>query len=173
MDTTRTQQWTWIIGTALGVIIIICIGWLIARHRAGSPVIGGMTEATSTPEQKEVVSTKGAVVVTESTPTKAESGASVTVADQTAGNTVMVTSAALPQRGWVAIRDGNDWTLGAERIEAGTSSTTVTLLRNTVAGKAYKAVLYLDNGNGAFDLHGDTLVVGADGMPVSVSFLAK
>ncbi len=175
MDTTNTQKWSWIIGTVLGVIIIILIGWLIARHRSASPVVGEMVNATSTATTTADSNTgadTGANAATRA-PAETISGAAVSAKDQKPGNTVEIAAVTLPQRGWVAVQDSKGCTLGAALVQAGTSSTTIPLLRNTVAGDAYKVVLYIDNGNGAFDLHGDTLVDGPDGMPVSASFLAK
>jgi len=169
MDISRKQQLSWAIGTVLGIIIIVFIWWLIAHHRTKSPVVG-MEEATTTAQS---VAMEKETPRSHTTPTTTSNEASVSVDDQNAGNTVAIASVSIPKRGWVAIEDTKNWTLGAERIEAGTSSTTVTLLRNTKAGEAYKAVLYIDNGNGAFDLHGDTMLVGVDGMPVAMSFLAK
>lgn len=101
-------------------------------------------------------------------------GDSVNVVDQSAGKSAVIQSISLSKLAWVAIRDKNGWILGAERLEAGDhANVTVTLLRATMAGTSYEAVLYVDDGDRAFDLHKDSLVMKSDGSAVSAAFLTK
>ena len=104
----------------------------------------------------------------------AADGDSVSAADQGAVKVAVASSVNLSKLGWVAVRGENGWILGAERLAAGThESVTVTLLRSMEAGKAYEMVLYHDDGDMAFDLHRDSLVMKSDGSAVSAAFLAK
>ena len=101
------------------------------------------------------------------------SGQAVTVVDQPAGSIVKVASVTLPDIGWVAVRDNNGRVLGARRFEAGTNENVeVILLRNTVAGEKYQVLLYVDDGDKAYDLHKDSLVMNADASVAGTTFTA-
>jgi len=101
-------------------------------------------------------------------------GDNVSAADQAAIKVAIASSVTLSKLGWVAVRDSRGWILGAERLTAGTrQSVTITLLRGMEAGKVYEMVLYHDDGDMAFDLHKDSLVMKSDGSAVSAAFLAK
>src|SRR5262249_16627222 len=107
-------------------------------------------------------------------PTSNASGETVTVNDQTAGASVTVADLTLMKPSWVVIRDTKGWALGAEWFYGSGKDLSISLLRNTVAGQTYQAVIYIDNGNKKFDLHcGDTLVTDSQGAPVSSTFTAK
>ncbi len=108
------------------------------------------------------------------TPTVTMEGGSVTVVDQSAGSVVKVSSATLPQVGWIAVRDAKGWVLGARRFEAGTNSDVeVMLLRDTIAGGTYQVLLYSDDGDGQYDLHKDSLVMNPDASVAGTTFTAQ
>lgn len=159
------------------VLALIFIGgwWLIARNAAGgftassnsNNVQQGVPEDTVTPS-----SVMGPI--SEETPTIAGSKESVSVEDQAAGMTVKLQAATLAQIGWIAVRDADGRTLGARRFEAGAhESVEVPLLRATVAGERYQVLIYIDDGDKAFDLHKDILVMRADGSVAGSIFGAK
>ena len=105
---------------------------------------------------------------TNQTPTEAvasttESGA-VSVADQPAGMTVSVESVTVPPPGvWIAVREtnGNDLgnVLGAARVTGPKTDVSIPLLRATTPGLSYAVELYRDDGDGTFDLSGDSVYV--------------
>ena len=153
-----------------GVIVVLLIigAWYLGTTLKPS---AGMKTATSTS-----TSTAGTGTPSSSMPGTTPvqvSGDAVSVQDQPAGSYVMVASVTLPQTGWVAIRDSSGRTLGAARFDAGTySAVQVPLLRNTISGQQYQALLYIDDGDKVFDLHKDTLVVNADGTVAGTTFTA-
>lgn len=127
------------------------------------------TKSAEAPEKKdpaeEVVATdskKDDVVKTKSDATIPVLASSVdlAVSNQLSGNHVNITSVTFPEMGgWVVIHEvmegelGN--ALGAQFFSEGSWSGTVSLLRNTVVGNTYAAVLYGDNGDRQFTLESD------------------
>ncbi len=101
---------------------------------------------------------------------------SVSVMNQAAGLNVVVDSVTLASSGWVAIHENQDGQpgniLGAQRFDAGTYSGAVELLRETVPGGSYYAMLHRDNGDGAFSPSSDAPVLGADGRAITAAFAA-
>lgn len=84
-----------------------------------------------------------------------------------------VSSATLSQTGWVAVRDSGGRVLGAARLDAGVhEAVQIPLLRNTVSGEHYQVLLYTDDGDKAFDLHIDALVMNSDGSIAGAAFTA-
>lgn len=91
----------------------------------------------------------------------------VSVADQQAGDTVVVESVTVPTPGvWVAVREiiGDDLgnVLGAVRVSAPSTNISVSLLRATEPGQRYAIQLYRDNGDNSFDLSTDSVYVDID-----------
>jgi len=101
--------------------------------------------------------------------------ARVSVSDQPAGNSVEVTGLSLSSAGWVAIYDTRDgvpgWILGAKRFLPGDKEGVVPLLRQTVPGETYFAILHGDDGDLLFDKRKDVALTGEDA--VVVTFRAK
>ncbi len=92
---------------------------------------------------------------------------SVSVANQSAGETVMVESVTVPPPGvWVAVREviGSDLgnVLGAARVNGPRSNVSVSLLRATEPGRTYAVQLYRDDDNGAFDVAVNSVYVDFD-----------
>jgi len=80
----------------------------------------------------------------------------VSVANQLAGDTVIVESVTVPPPGvWLAVREmnGSDLgnVLGAARASGPRSNVSVPLLRATEPNNSYAVQLYRDDNNGAFD----------------------
>lgn len=172
MDTTNTGR-NWAVGIVIALIIIVGVVYAIRHARSGSPVVGAYSPAlsstsTTITDTKTVTGAAGDITVT-----TANDGEMLSVANQKAGAEVTVDSMKLTRASWVAIKDSNSWILGAAWFPAGTTSGTVSLLRNTVVGGVYSAVIYVDDGDKIFDFHKDMLVTGADGTPGSATFTAQ
>lgn len=106
----------------------------------------------------DFASLKNAFNLSTSTPSRAEAdtrGSVVSVADQPAGDAVMVASVHAPVPVWVAVRElsgrnfGN--VLGAVKVGTPRADVSVPLLRGTLPGRTYAIELYRDDGTGAFD----------------------
>lgn len=89
-------------------------------------------------------------------PSAAQGSSAISVADQPAGDSVIVESVTVPPPGvWVAVREviggslGN--VLGAARVGGPRSQVVISLLRATEPGRAYAIELYRDDESGAFD----------------------
>lgn len=161
---------------SIGVLVLIVLvgGWwafdkkglsMKDRVSSGSEMVQqGSNTTDGAVDTKQSVAAASSVEV---------SGDAVSVQDQSAGNTVSVASATVPQTGWVAVRDGNGRVLGAARLEAGSHmSVQVELLRATESGGRYQVLLYVDDGDKAFDIHKDTLIMNADGSVSGAAFTA-
>ena len=101
--------------------------------------------------------------------TAAETPASgtISVVNQSAGNTVIVESVTVPPPGvWVAVREvnGEDLgnVLGAARATGPRSGFSISLLRATEPGRSYAVQLYRDDGGGAFDPSANSVYVDFD-----------
>ena len=101
------------------------------------------------------------------------SGESLEIADQPEGLDVGLKSVTLSKPSWVAIKDENGWILGAARFDESAENVSVPLLRATLKGLRYGALIYVDNGDRAFDFHTDMPVVNQDRDPYSVAFTAN
>lgn len=107
--------------------------------------------------------------------TGAVAGNSVSVSDQPAGTSVSVAAISMDKRGWVVIHQDDHgapgWVLGARRLEPGSyTNEAVDLLRPTVPGSVYYAMLHGDDGVDTFDLHKDLPITDASGKPVMMRF---
>ena len=106
-----------------------------------------------------------------------ESPKTVVVNDQEAGKVVFVSSLNISGSTWVAIHEDLEGEpgriLGARRYDAGISSGDVELLRPTVKGGVYYALLYADDGDRQFDSKLDPQVKDESGKTVMASFVAK
>lgn len=167
MDTNNTTT-NWIIAGAVVLVLVLGGWWLMQRGSSEGEAVdlpgigeGAGTDAGDDGAERPGTSTGGTVPTT----TGAD-GEAISVADQAAGVSVTIASMNLSRESWVAVRDERS-VLGAARFSAGATSGTVELLRGTEAGKTYSVIIYIDNGNRAFDLTGDELVEG-----VSDTFVA-
>lgn len=100
----------------------------------------------------------------------------LSVANQPAGDTVVIESVTVPPPGvWVAVREmfGNDLgnVLGAAHISGPRSNFSVSLLRATEPDRPYAVELYRDDGSSGFDLAEDSVYIDFDtGAPVIAYF---
>ena len=100
----------------------------------------------------------------------------IIVNDQPAGMRVMIESVSMDQVGWVVVREDRNGEfgniLGAQRFDIGSSNGEVELLRNTVEGGTYYAVIYGDDGDMKFDYEKDTPILSDNEEPIFVEFKA-
>lgn len=115
------------------------------------------TEAKAvTPSTVPVTAVKTTVI-----PASSATSAELSVADQTAGSVTLVSVKNVTEPVWIAIRDVKDGKLG-NILGAHKSFTAedaeINLLRPTVAGGTYKAVIYKDVGDASFNYKEDVLL---------------
>lgn len=170
----ETKQW--LITGGIVAVLVLLVWWGVAHRQPASPVVGNdETSATTTTEVTDgtIAASASDPVVRPVTPTEVASGETVTVQDQSAGATVAVSQVTLKSPSWVAIKDTTGRILGAGWFYQSGENLSVPLLRSTIAGEAYQAVIYVDNGDKQFDFHKDTLITSVDGAPVSSTFRAN
>lgn len=155
----------WVIGAAVVLVIVLIGGWFVtAKARAGYiPSSAMMTDMQTSTSTSAMASS-----------TVSSAGDSLTVVSQPAGTSVKVLSITLTQRSWVAIRSSGGTILGAGLVQAGMHSyVEVPLLRTTIPGQTYTAVLYTANDSKTFDLKALTLIKNSDGTDFSSTFSAE
>lgn len=172
---------TGVVSLAVGV----GIGMLISqsKHARVAVVPAGQTQTA----QDQGSSTRGVAAVSAALNTaqdtsalaigsalSAPSVAAITVGDQKAGESVLVSLVSTDASAWLALRENNNGLvgniLGARRIDVGTTGNVeIPLLRSTQAGKSYFIVLFKDNGDKVFDFKTDAPMT-ADGTLISKVF---
>lgn len=191
MDGTKTTT-NWIIAGLVALAVIIGGGWLISRDRTAPTSMATSTDSTMAMEEGSETDIPASPAAPEpvarpapmarptppSAPTVPDqvstaSGETVTVEDQAAGTSVVVADVKITKPSWVAVRDTRKWYPGATWLGASQSQVTIPLLRSTEAGKTYEVVIFVDDGDKEFEIHGDALVTSSQGAPVSSTFTAK
>ena len=186
MDGTNTTT-AWTIAGVIALVIIIAGGWLISRERSGltsdtasstDTTLTGRdsTDTTNTGSGPAMTGPKPVATSDTSvpTPTMVAGGETVTVNDQPAGMVVKVENVKIMKPSWVAIMGTNGWVIGAGWLYASADNAEIELVKPTVAGEIYQAVIYVDDGDKKFSLHaGDSLVTSSEGAPVSSTFKAQ
>ena len=137
---------SFIVGTMFGVLITGA--WFFGGVSPFVPVSSSMPFATSTTAS-------------------AQKSGSVSVSNQSSGDTVVVESVTVPPPGvWVAVREVNAGdlgnVLGAARVNGPRSNIEIPLLRSTESGRPYAVQLYRDDGNGIFDVAVNSVYVDFD-----------
>ena len=174
----------WFAWGVLAAAVVIGGSWWVSSHKV-SPVVQGVTSTTTVVAADTANAGGGAVKggaaqagaaaaavggASHELKSVTSSGETVTVKDQAGGMVVMLDSVHVTQPSWITIKDIKGWALGAKRFDASAESVTVPLLRATLAGDTYQAVIYVDDGDNAFDLHKDALVTDSTGAPVASTF---
>jgi len=182
MDTKSVQFL--IIGLVVGFIVgalAVDRGFILG----GNPLGDELNGATTTPRGLGLPSTdtvsSGASTGEDTTATSGIVLAgknALDVENQPAGNTVTLPLVVLNQMGWVVIHEdagdkqGN--ALGAALVFAGErSGVLVELLRSTVKGRTYYAMLHNDDGDKVFDLKKDLPIADSTGAVIQMSFVAE
>lgn len=152
----------WIIGIAVAIVVVILGWWLFTKKPVAGQ--GNTPTATTTTNggQKGGTTTQSGAVTTPA------AGEALSVVDQAAGDSVTIASMTLTKPSWIAVQDKRGWILGAGWFPAGATSGSVPLLRATLAGETYTALVYVDDGDKTFDFKKDAIVSGVSG-----SFSAK
>jgi hypothetical protein len=167
METNNRTQWV-IIGAA--VVVLIAGGiWLSTRSAEAPEVEKEMVKESITAAEATVVEDAG--VLPRGTVQTESDGEIISVADQPAGMKVLIGGMELTRASWVAVRDETR-ILGAAWFPSSATAGEVTLQRSTVAGNTYSVVVYVDDGDKAFDFRVDKLI-SVEGKPVGTSFTAN
>ena len=135
------------------------------------------TEANVMDKTLPATEVKSLPVVTPTTPAvpvSSTGATAVAVDEQKAGNTVAVTMLTLSNPGWVVIHEDRNGkpgnVLGATWYQAGIHLAKVELLRSTVVGGTYYAMIHSDDGDKQFDLKKDLPLMDASGNPIMAMF---
>ena len=160
----------WIIG-GLVALIVIALLWLIVSRPASS---ASSVKTDTTPSNSQFPAyTSPSGTESGAVMQAVASGETISVDDQASGMSVAINSVKLTKPSWVAIRDTKGWILGAAWFAESAEATSVSLLRETVAGQTYQAVIYVDDGDKKFHLHADSIVLASESAPVSATFNAQ
>ncbi|HWP60984.1 MAG TPA: hypothetical protein VN495_00050 [Candidatus Paceibacterota bacterium] len=169
-----TNERTYQIIIVVLVLIIVGGGWYLTKHPQSTVDQASTSTTTSDTGSTAASSSNTSTSGSTSGNTTSANGEAVSVSNQKAGMSVLVSSVTLGESGWVAVRDASGRTLGAALFQAGThTGVKVDLLRATTAGQTYQVMLYSDNGDKKFDLHADSLVTNADGSVAGATFTAN
>lgn len=161
-----------ITGVVIALIIGLLLGYGWGRQMGGA---ANMMMSSEVPAATSTSTTSaGATLLGSSSKpvsgTVAE-GNSLTVANQSAGMSVKISSVMLSQEAWIAVRDSNGITLGAALFPAGTrADVSVPLLKPMQAGQNYQALIYFDDGSKTFSLKTETIVLNPDGSVAGATF---
>jgi len=160
----RANPYRIVISFVIGVALGLGGGWLWFSKDAGAPPQG-------IPGQGDAAERPGAV-----SGTILAGEHAIYVRDQAPGFSVAVEMAVFAKDGWVAVHEDAEGApgniLGAGRFPAGEHSGEVELLRATVPGGNYYAMLHEDDGDGVFDFSKDMPVRDTAGNIVQMQFTA-
>ncbi len=102
---------------------------------------------------------------------------SIYVPNQKAGNRVIVESISVKDPSWVVITEDDNgspaWILGAQKFFPGTVTGSVGVLRDTVPGRRYHAIIYNDNGDNKFDFKVDGPITDNDSKSIESIFIVS
>ena len=163
----------WLMGVGAALVVLVGITFVFHTRETLSPVIAGAESTTTGSTSTPIKNNPGTFATAAGTMTTPSMGEIVSVEDQRAGSSVVITSMTLARKSWIAIKDTHGSILGAGLFPANATSGSVSLLRKTTAGGRYEVLIYVDNGDKAFELRKDTLVTSSDGSPVSTAFNAQ
>jgi len=156
-----------IVSFVVGLLIGGLLVWAFSGPSASAPEIEKEADQTA---EVDVMTDKEAdaeEVNETSTPvaTLPVGDGNVTIADQSAGNQIKLTSVTYPiSEGWIGVRDYQSERLGSVLGVArfsesqGLVPNEINLQRNTTAGREYAVVLYTDNGDREFNLANDVQI---------------
>jgi len=175
METEESQTQRYVIIAILAFLVGFGSAWLWLDRGISNDIQSGQLEgdATSTPTLGENPS--GSIDTTNNIVTTG--GDSVTVSDQKAGTEVVLSGVSFEKGGWVAIHEDDNGKLGkilgVQLFDAGKGVGIVELLRGTLPGNTYYAVLHNDNGDRAFDPKIDLPIIGTNNSLIMTTFKAQ
>ncbi|HEY4499033.1 MAG TPA: hypothetical protein VJH94_03145 [Candidatus Paceibacterota bacterium] len=152
------NQKTIIIAT-LSFILGFGLSWLISTNKTVAPGSEKTPDTASSEVQADVLMN------------------TVVVKDQSEGVSVTLERVSFKDSGWAVIHEEDSATpgriLGAQLFDAGTwTQGKVELLRGTIAGKNYYAMLHTDNDDRAFNPKNDLPIPDDEGNPIMIKFTA-
>ncbi len=164
------------IGVLIGVTAVMA--WKAKTvgegEEAVNSTVSGATTSAESIINKENVGEAPALPASAEIPANKRIGLSVE--DQAAGNTVLVSGFDVAENHWIAVYDGMDgtpgWILGASRIHAGDTSINIELLRATISGRKYYVAMLGDDGADSFSKKTDLPPLSPDKVLIA-SFIAK
>jgi hypothetical protein len=152
-----------IIVAALSFIVGFGLAWLILANKE--------TNTTSDPADKTTEEIK---LTDSSDPMNSDRSNMIVVNNQKEGTLVTLDKVVLTKTSWIVIHEIENSQptkiLGAQLYDAGTWSGSVELLRGTIAGGKYMAMIHEDNGDRAFDPKRDTPALDKDGKTIAAEF---
>lgn len=162
----------------LAVILVgALILWFVLGGKEEAPedaLIGDNTSAV--PNNSNQIS-DSAINKTKLEPVLVSGSNAIEADNQTPGNSVEVNMITLSVPGWAAIHEDKNGTLGnvlgAGRFDPGIHLGEIQLLRGTVSGGTYHAVLYQDDGDKMFDMSKDAPIKNAEGKIIESIFRAE
>lgn len=178
--TKQTQQLVLmlVIGILLGTSAVMV--WKLktvqtdANDDARSTPNGATTTAIVESTSKVATMGQSAWPLPPEIPANVRVGLSVT--DQPASAVIDVTGLQITAMHWVGVYDDRDghpgFIMGAKRVHPGDTLATVELLRSTIAGGKYYAVILTDDGDDTFNRMHDLPPLSPDKV-IMVSFLAQ
>lgn len=169
----QTRRWYYVAAFVGGVLLggAALLAW---GDREAAPD-SNSTSGTISQEETSTsgLSTGGTRSPGNGTATVSDGSDSLRVPDQQPGLSVAV-SGTLAAASWVVVHEDRDGVLGnalgAAWFPAGEVNGYVPLLRSTEGERLYHAVIYRDNGDKIFDLHGDSPLRRATGEYVETQF---
>src|SRR3989344_4018510 len=166
MEQNESRKWSYVLIAIIAFLVGFGSAWL---YLTKSPA-GKVTKDSKVVEKDDETADSSLML--------AEPNA-VVVNKQKPGIEVNVTKVVFEKGGWVVVHedDGSGKQgkiLGAQLFEGGTwDNGKVELLRGTIEGGKYFAMLHADNGDRAFDPKLDAPIVGKTGSPIMMEFTAS
>ncbi len=147
-----------VIGALVGVFAVKAFSGDSADNLSrddGTTPSGATTTSVIDATPKSSISKSSSFPIPPSVPANTRVGLSVS--DQAAARTVLISGLQTAETGWVAVYDEKDgapfWILGAQKINPSDKQVTVDLLRpeGMISGKTYFAAILFENGDGVFN----------------------
>ena len=152
--------WKLFLIAVVAFIVGLGISWFIFEPPRAGEENGGMADALDTAAPLVLLGSNA-----------------IAVNNQPAGSSVLVQMAVFAEPGWVAIHEERDGglgnTLGAGWFPAGQNSGTIELLRGTVPGGTYYAVLHKDDGDRQYNYKIDAPLTDPEGNALMMKFVAE
>ena len=163
----------------VGVIFFVIgfgLSWIIFGRKS-LPVSDTLQEEKSAQQQTQESSTPSSTSLTGESALNMNGASMLSVENQIAGSQVTIASLNVEKSVWVAIHEDNAGkpgnVLGAGHFAKVTMSAVVDLLRNTIVGHTYYAMIHIDDGDGKFDLKKDMPLTDSSGAMVMTKFTAE